>query len=334
MENSNFSRRKFIMGTLGAGALLAGSDLLSSCSVVRDTARVFNPKGLPVTELGKTGVKVPRIAMGLGSRFCAVKSPEEAFNILNYALDNGLYYWDTAAIYENKELGIISEVRLGEVVKTRRKEIFLSTKVNSRDPNEAMRQIETSLKRLQTDHLDMLNIHSVNSEEDITKLSEKGNLLDIVQKMKEQKVTRFIGFSCHADAGLVKKMAEKKIFDNMLVAMNQYNGNTEKREETAFTAAKQQGMGIMMIKTVRPREMVKGLDPRELIRYGLSLKGPDGIVVGMDSIAVVKSNLDLLLNFQPLDDSRMKDLAYQLQPFYLSKELPWMKHDYRDGNWA
>jgi hypothetical protein len=334
MKNSNISRRKFILGTLGAGALIAGSDLLSSCTVLRDTARAFNPKGLPVTELGKTGVKIPRIAMGLGSRFCTVKDPEEALRILNYALDNGLYYWDTAAIYENKELGIVSEVRLGEVVKTRRKEIFLSTKVNSRDPDEAMRQIETSLKRLQTDHLDLLNIHSVGSEEDIAKLSEKGNLIDIVQKMKEQKVTRFIGFSCHANALLVKKMAEKKIFDNMLVAMNHYNGNTENREETAFIAAKQQGMGIMMIKTVRPRETVKGLDPRDLIRYGLSLKGPDGIVVGMDSIEVVQSNLEILRHFQPFDESRMKELAYQLQPFYQSKDLPWMKHDYHDGNWA
>jgi uncharacterized protein len=336
MKYSSFTRRKFLKGTIGAGLLLAGSDLVSSCAVIKETGNHsnYNPGGLPTVTLGKTGVKIPRIAMGLGSRFCTVKSPEEAISILNYALDHGLYYWDTAAIYENTELGIISEVRLGEVVKTRRKEIFLSTKVNSRNPDEAMRQIETSLKRLQTDHLDLLNIHSVDSEEDIAKLSEKGNLIDIVQKMKEQKVTRFIGFSCHSNANLVKIMAEKGIFDNMLVAMNHYNGNTEKRQETAFSAAKQQGLGIMMIKAIRPRETVKGLDPRDLIRYALSLKGPDGIVVGMDSMEVVKSNLDLLRNFQPFDDSRMKELSAQLQPFYEHKDLPWMKHGYCDGNWA
>lgn len=336
MKNSNFSRRKFIRGTLGAGALIAGSDLLSSCAAVAGTAHVSgpDPKGLPTTLLGKTGVRIPRMAVGLGSRFCAVKNPEEAFNILNYALDNGLFYWDTAAIYENKELGIISEVRLGEVVKTRRKEIFLSTKVNSRNPDEAMRQIETSLKRLQTGHLDMLNIHSVDSAEDVAKLSEKGNLIDIVQKMKEQKVTRFIGFSCHASAGLIRLMAEKAIFDNMLVAMNHYNGNTENRQGSAFSAAKQQGTGLMMIKTVRPRETVKGLDPRELIRYALSLKGPDGIVVGMDSLEVVKSNLDLLRNFKPLEESRMIELSARLQPFYEHKDLPWMQHGYHDGYWA
>lgn len=336
MENSHFSRRKFIKGTLSAGALLAGSDVLSSCAVVGSTAHAsaLDAKGLPTTLLGKTGVRIPRMAVGLGSRFCAVKNPEEAFNILTYALDHGLYYWDTAAIYEDKNLGIISEVRLGEVVKTRRKEIFLSTKVNSRNPDEAMKQIETSLKRLQTDHLDLLNIHSVGSEEDIAKLSEKGNLLDIVQKMKEQKVTRFIGFSCHANANLIRLMVDKGVFDNMLVAMNHYNGNTENRQGSAFPAAKQRGVGLMMIKTVRPRETVKELDPRDLIRYALSLKGPDGIVVGMDSVAVVKSNIEILRNFKPLEDSRMKELALQLQPFYEHKNLPWMQPGYHDGYWA
>lgn len=328
------SRRKFIKGTLSAGALLAGSDLLASCAVFRDTAHAYDAKGLPLSELGKTGVKVPKIAMGLGSRFCTVKDPETACNILNFGLDNGFYYWDTAASYENKELGIISEVRLGEVVKTRRKEIFLSTKVNSRNPDEAMRQIETSLKRLQTDHLDLLNIHSVDSEADIAKISEKGNLIDIVQKMKEQKVTRFIGFSCHSKAALVKLMAEKGIFDNMLVAMNHYNGNTENRQDTGFAAAKEHGVGIRMIKVIRPRETVKDLDPQDLIRFALTLKGPDGIVLGIDSLEVIRSNVDILKNFRPLDDARMKELAYRLQPFYFSRELPWMQHGYQDGHWV
>jgi uncharacterized protein len=339
MENSNFSRRKFIKGTISAGALLAGSDFLSSCNSISNTIiskelPTYNYRGLPVSELGRTGVLVPRIAVGLGSRFCAVKNPEEAYNILKFCLDNGLFYWDTAASYENKELGIISEVRLGEVVKSRRKEIFLSTKVNSRNPGDAMRQIETSLKRLQTDHLDLLNIHSVDSEEDIAKLSEKGNLIDIVQKMKEQKVTRFIGFSCHAKASLIKIMAEKGIFDNMLVAMNQYNGNNENREKTAFVSAKKNGLGIRLIKVIRPRETVKGLDPEDLIRYALSLKGTDGIVVGMDREAVVLSNLGILQNFRPFGKSRMKELSAQLRPFYEHKDLPWMQHGYHDGYWA
>jgi predicted aldo/keto reductase-like oxidoreductase len=254
--------------------------------------------------------------------------------MLDFALDNGLYYWDTAWIYENVKLGIKSEERVGHIVKDRRKEIFLSTKVSSRNPEEAKRQIETSLKRLQTDHLDILKIHDIQSESDVTKLGEPGNLIDILLEMKEQKVTRFIGFSGHGDASALKLMVEKGIFDTMLFAMNHWSGNTEKRQETALPAAKEQGMGVMMMKVVRPRETIKELAPRELIEYALSLEGPDGIILGMDSMEVVKSNIEILRNFQPLDDIRMKELAFRLTPFYRHENLPWMINGYSDGNWT
>jgi hypothetical protein len=336
MKKPNVSRRTFIKGTFSAGLLVAGSGMLPSWSVLPKAGSKghFDAKGLPTAILGKTGVRIPRIAMGLGSRFCSIKSAEEAQRILVYALNNGLYYWDTAWSYGNADLGFSSEERLGEVVKTRREEIFLSTKVASRDPNEAMRQIETSLKRLQTDHLDMLKIHDVQSESDVAKISEKDNLIDILIRMKEQGVTRFIGFSGHAEAVALKIMADKGIFDSMLMAMNHYGDNNEQRQELAIPAAKVQGMGVMLIKTVRPRETVKELDPGDLVKYALSLKGPDGIVVGMDSMEVVKSNLEILRNFTPMDEEKMKEMAIQLTPFYNHKNLPWMKQGYCDGNWT
>jgi len=338
MESSSNSRRKFIKGTIGTGLLIAGSGLLPSCSIFRmagsDTK--YDAKGLPTAMLGSTGVRIPRIAIGLGSRFCNIKTNEEAYQLLNFALDNGLYYWDTAWAYENKNLGITSEERLGEVVKTRRNEIFLSSKVTSRDPNEAMRQIESSLKRLKTDHLDMLKIHDVQTEADVAKLSEKGNLIDILVRLKEPGITRFIGFSGHTEAAAMKLMADKGVFDSMLMAMNHWNvaTNPQKRQELAIPAAKAQGMGVMLMKVIRPRETVKELDPKDLVRYALSLNGPSGIVLGMDSIDVVKSNLEILRNFKPMDETKMKQMSMQLSPFYNHENLPWMKPGYNDGNWA
>jgi uncharacterized protein len=338
MDNSENSRRKFIKGTIGTGLLVAGSGLLPSFAIYPASKREFayDAKGLPTTILGKTGVRIPRMAFGLGSRFCNIESAEEANRILHYALDNGLYYWDTAWSYVNQKTGVISEERLGEVVGVRRKEIFLSTKVTSRDPDEAMRQIESSLKRLKTDHLDLLNIHSIVSVEDVAKVSEKGNLIDLVSKMKAQKVTRFIGFTGHADAGALKMMVGKGIFDNMLMAMNHYNQATtpSPRQEEVIPAAKALGMGVMLIKAVRPKETVKGFDPSDLVKYALSLKGPDGVVVGMDSMEVVKKNLEILRNFKPMEEARMKELALQLTPFYNHQNLPWMEDGYCDGNWV
>jgi predicted aldo/keto reductase-like oxidoreductase len=338
MKQIGFTRRRFLKSIGAAGLVMTGTKFLPTNSLFNDSSSSssYDAKGLPTAILGKTGVRIPRIAIGLGSRFCNIKDPEESFNMLNYALDNGLYYWDTAWFYENTKLGIVSEERVGQVVKTRRKEIFLSTKVTSRDPDEAMHQIEASLRRLQTDHLDMLKIHDVQTGQDVAKLSEKENLIDILLRMKEQKLTRFIGFSGHTEAGALKQMAEKGIFDSMLFAMNHWQdeNNPQQRQEQVIPAAKAQGMGVMLMKVVRPRETVKGIDPKDLIRYALSLQGPDGIALGMDSLEVVKSNLDILRNFKPMDKSRMKDLTQQLAPFYNHENLPWMKKGYCDGNWT
>jgi predicted aldo/keto reductase-like oxidoreductase len=263
-------------------------------------------------------------------------SDEQAQQMLHYALDHGLYYFDTAWAYDNTiglPLGkkksprhIISEERMGPVVKARRKEIFLSTKVTSRDPDEAMRQIETSLNRLQTDHLDQLMIHDVTTMDDVERLSEKGNLIDILHRLRDEGLTRFIGFSGHSDAVAMTAMVDRGDFNTMLIAMNHWNAknNPQKRQE----------MAVILMKVVRPRETVAGLDPRDLIKYALSLKGPDVIVLGLDSIEVIDSNLEILRNFEQMDEVRMKEMAMRLSPFYNNNELPWMQPGYHDGLWT
>lgn len=348
MENSNFSRRKFIKGTIGTGLLMAGSGLLPSCNIFRlsKSESIYDAKGLPTVVLGKTGVPFPRILSGLGSRFCHIYNDEEAQRLLHYLLDQGLYYWDTAWAYDNT-LGlppgkkqnprlIASEDRLGQVVEVRRKEIFLSTKVTSRDPSEAMRQLETSLKRLRTDHVDQLMIHDVTTLADVDKLSEKGNLIDLLHKLKEQGLTRFIGFSGHSAAAAMKAMIERGDFDTMLIAMNHWNAakNPQNRVEMAIPAAKEKGMGVILMKVVRPRETIKHLKANDLVRYALSLKGPDVILLGLDSIEVVDSNLEILRNFKPMDEEKMKEMAQELTPFFNHENLPWMQSGYTDGNYA
>ncbi|MBN2772996.1 MAG: hypothetical protein JXR31_02015, partial [Prolixibacteraceae bacterium] len=125
-------------------------------------------------------------------------------------------------------------------------------------------------------------------------------------------------------------------FNTMLIAMNHWNeaNDPQKREEMAIPAAKEKGMGVILMKVVRPRETIANLDPVDLVKYALSLKGPDVIVLGLDSIEVVNSNLEILRNFEPMDEARMKEIAMQLTPFYNHENLPWMQPGYRDGNWG
>ena len=329
MKDKELNRRTFIKGTIGAGIALTASPLLFACD------DPYNAKGLPTAILGKTGVRIPRIAVGLGSRFCEIDSEDEALSLLNYALENGLYYWDTAHIYENKKNGAISEVRIGKILKERRKEVFLSTKVSLRNPDEALAQIEDSLKRLQTDHLDMLKIHSIASMEEVDQLNQKGQLVEILHKLKEQKITRFIGFSGHGNAEAMKTMAERGNFDSMLIAMNYWRGDEEqKREELVIPAALERGMGVMLMKSVRPKETIANVNPTELIRFALSLNGPSGLLLGMETIDVVKSNIELLRNFKPMNAEEKSGMAQSLSPFFRHENLEWLNPTYQDGNWA
>ena len=298
---------------------------------------IYDAKGLPVVVLGKTGVTVPRMAFGLGSRFCTIADEEEADNILRKALDNGLYYWDTASVYSNADGKVISESRIGNVVKENRNRIFLSTKISNRDPYEAMRSIELSMRRMETDHFDVLMIHDVHSLEDNKKIFEKGGLLDILYRMKEEKVTRFIGFSGHADPKALTDMAENGDFDTMLFAMNHWPGgkdNLTDRQQQVIPVAQNKNMGIMLMKVVRPLDTIKDLNADELVRYALSLEGPHGITVGMDSMKVLESNLKILKEFKPMSSLEMKRIEMALTPFFHHENLPWMDKNYFDGFWS
>jgi uncharacterized protein len=326
MGNKALSRRNFIQKTLAAGVALTGISSFQSCSG-------FNARGLPTVVFGKTGVRMPRISIGLGSRFCGV-GEDEAQEILAYALDNGIFYFDTAYSYTDRASGAISEERVGKIAKDRRKEIFISTKVQSRDPNEAMKQIETSLKRLQTDYLDNLMIHSVSNIADVEEASKPGGVIELVTRLKEEGVTKFIGFSSHSDADASRLMIGRGDFDTVLLAINQQGNHSQKREELVIPAAVEKNLGIMLMKSVRPVESVPEISANQLIRYSLSLEGPAVLTLGMDSVAIVRSNLDIMRHFTPMTPSEMSATASALSPFFNNKNLEWNRPGYRDGHWG
>jgi len=156
------SRRRFLEGT-GASAAVAAS------------LKAEAGKPLPTRVLGKTGVRVSILAMGGGSRFLMYQDEDKALEALNRAFDLGITYMDTAYGYGNGK----SEERVGKVMKDRRKGIFLATKINKRKGDEAMRILEGSLKRLQTDHLDLIHIHDLKGEDDLAAAEAKDGVLEV-----------------------------------------------------------------------------------------------------------------------------------------------------------
>ena len=290
---------------------------------------ILDAKGLPTAVLGRTGVAVPRIGIGLGSRFCAVEDEDKALEILEAALDSGFFYWDTAFNYTNK--AIVSEERIGRVLERRREEVFLATKFEERSYDGVMRQLELSLKRLRTDRLDLYQVHLIESMADLDTLGRPGGALDALRRIKEQKIARFIGFSGHGDAAAMAEAARRHDFDTMLIALNHYQERRGDLEGGAIPAAADRKMGVMIIKSVRPRETVAGLAASDLIRYALTLPLVHAAVVGTDSVEVVRKNAALLRDFRPLPAEEMRRLTVKLEPFFAGASLPWMSPGYRDG---
>ncbi len=327
MKNKPIQRRDFLktcLTTTAALGTLSYNGLFSA-----KPEKTYDARGLPTVVYGKTGAKVPRMAIGCGSRFCAIKDPEKSMELLNHALDNGFYYWDTAHDYVFDD--VISEERLGLVLKHRRKEVFLATKVGDRTYDGAMRHIEESLERLKTDHLEILQIHSVQSLEDVDKIGAKDGVLRALQKMKGEKVTKFIGFSGHSHAEAMAAMVNRHEFDTMLIALNHYEERKGDMEKHAIPEAAEKDMGIMVMKVIRPREMVETLSAEDLIRYALSLELPHVVVIGTDSLEVVNKNRKLLMNFTPMTPEEMEKMKGDLTPVFASQDLPWMQPDYTDG---
>ena len=282
-------------------------------------------KSMPTRTLGKTGVEVPILAMGCGSRLLSYPNEEEALAALNLALDLGIKYLDTAFGYGNGK----SETWVGQVMKTRRAGVFLATKINARNGDEAARILEESLKRLQTDRVDLIHIHSLTGEEDLAAIEAKGAVLDVIRRLRDQKVTRFIGVTSHTDPVALRTAIERHDFDCVQMALNaalqgMTNGSGKmvlnpamksSFEEVALPAARKKNLGILAMKATGQDDLIGSsaakADVPTLLRYTLSLPVA-ALVVGMPKPDMIRQNAAWAREFKPMPKSEMKRLALRM----------------------
>jgi uncharacterized protein len=329
MSGKPMDRREFFKRAAGAVAAVGGLASNSTGASPRSSVPPYDAKGLPTRIFGKTGVPVPRIGVGLGSRFCSVTDPDKAQAILNAALDRGFYYWDTAGTYRNKD--IFSEERIGRVLATRRREVFLATKHEARTYDGTLKEFEASLKRLRTDNVDLYQIHLLQSAAEVEAIAAENGALKALRRLKDEKSVRFIGFTGHLSAEAMTAAARGGAYDAMLIALNHYAERQGDFEKGAIPEAAAKNMGISVIKVIRPRETVAGITADELIRYALSLPDVHAAMLGMDSLEVVEKNAALLRSFEPLPPAEMARIRSILDPFFAGRNLPWMDPAYRDG---
>jgi predicted aldo/keto reductase-like oxidoreductase len=280
---------------------------------------------MPTRKLGNTGVEVPIVALGCGSRLLAYPTEEEALAAINLALDLGITYLDTAFGYGNGK----SETWVGKVMTTRRAGVFLATKINARKGDDAARILEGSLKRLQTDHVDLIHIHSLADEEDLAAIEAKDGPLEVVRRLREQKVTRFMGITSHTNPAVLRTAIERHDFDCVQMALNaalqgMQNGKGKmvlnpamklSFEEVALPAARKKNLGILAMKATGQDDLVgegtAKADIPTLLRYTLSLP-VSAMVVGMPKHEMIRQNAAWARGFTPMPKPEMKRLAARL----------------------
>ncbi|HXF25938.1 MAG TPA: aldo/keto reductase [Bryobacteraceae bacterium] len=274
---------------------------------------------MPKRVLGRTGAHVSILAFGCGSRFLMYKEEDEALKALNHALDLGITYVDTAYAYGDG----LSETRVGKVMKTRRKEVWLATKVPDRKDDEAMRRIEGSLKRLQTDHLDLIHIHSLGGADDLAAIEAKDGVLTTLHRLRDQKVTRAIGITCHTDPSVLKTALERHDFDCTQMALNGAQAGMAHLdhdpggsfETLALPVAKRKNLGVIAMKIFAQEKLSGKAQPETLIRYSLSLP-VSAAVIGMPKIGFIEQNIATAKAFQPMTPAEMRSVANELTGAY------------------
>lgn len=273
------------------------------------------PAKLPTRTLGRTGEKPSILALGCGSRLLAYGDQEKGVEAVNLAIDSGITYLDTAQAYGDG----VSETWVGEVMKTRRKEVFLTTKVRVRDYDEAARRVEGSFKRLNTDQIDLIHIHNLWGDDDLA--AAESGLLKLLLKLRDEKACRFIGVTSHTFPETLKTALERHDFDCTQMALNAalQGRSTEGKnlppvpensfERIALPVAKRKNLGVIAMK-VTAQDGLLGHAPGKssiepLLRYSLSLPVA-AAVVGMPKLEYIRQNTALARDFTPMPAEEMR----------------------------
>src|SRR5947209_15736789 len=301
----DLSRRKFLERV---GLTTAGVGL----SLFPDAAEAYTAiASLPKRTLGRTNAKVSILAFGCGSRFLMYEDEEEAIAALKHAIDLGSTYIDPAYAYGDGK----SESRVGNVMATRRKDVCLATRIADRTRDAFLRRLEGSLTRLQTDHVDLVHIHSLGQADDLEKIEAPDGALKGLLEAREQKLTRFVGMTSHTNGEVMANAIDRHDLDCVQMALNaSRNGRFE---ELALPAANAKNLGVIAMK-VTGQEFLVGdgagkADMNSLLRYSMSLPVTTA-VVGMPRPEMLAHNVETARSFSPLNDHEKEHLRQQLGP--------------------
>jgi aryl-alcohol dehydrogenase-like predicted oxidoreductase len=272
---------------------------------------------------GKTGEKFSILSFG-GQRIVDGHgcTETEAIKIVNYAIDHGIRYFDTAWLYSKGQ----SEERIGKVARHRRKEMWIATKVRARDKDGARKQLEESLKRLQTDHVDEWRFHDVYSFNELDQITHPGGALEAAIQAKAEGYIRHISISGHSNPAVQVEALNRFPFDSVLCALSVMDRFILSFADEFLPAAKAKGTAVIGMKVLGLGRLGPVYD--KALRYAFALP-VDTVIVGMESMEQLQKNLAVAENYKPLTDVERLELYREILPKVTPENLPW-----KSDNWG
>ena len=297
----NVSRREFVKMALATGATLAAGPQLWSAETKNE---------MPLRPLGRTGEKVS--AIGLGGYHIGTQWNEGlSTRIIRSAIDRGITFMDNCWDYNDGE----SEVRMGKALRDGyRQKVFLMTKVDGRTRALATKQIDESLKRLQTDRLDLLQFHEIVRRTDPDPIFAPGGALEAVLAAKQAGKIRFIGFTGHKDPSIHLRMLEiaaehKFRFDAVQMPLNVMDAHFRSFEHQVVPELVKQGIGVLGMKSMGSGAILrsKTVSAIECLHYALNLP-TSTVITGIDSLEILDQAVEAARTFKPMSSEQVSAL--------------------------
>lgn len=321
-RDKSLTRREFIQYSAAGLAAASATCAVTGCSEAQALT-------MPTRTLGATGLEVSALSFGGGSQFLANGDGDWEV-MLERAVSLGINLFDTSSSYQ-WDAGMSSEERFGEVLSPIRDQLLISTKFDSRDPSEAMREFDRSLERMKTDYVDVLFIHAIVPSDDIAALDT--GVYAMLRRLKEEGTVRFTGFSSMDSAERSREAIEQLEFDVALLAMNA-TGYGDFVTET-LPAARAKNVGVLAMKVMR--DLVgQSATSEELLAYAMSLEGVATALIGHHGMATLEENVRIVQATASGDGPAMagserRRLESRLAHLAGPHALCWARPGYVDG---
>jgi aryl-alcohol dehydrogenase-like predicted oxidoreductase len=267
------------------------------------------PAPVPHRPMGNTGLSVSVLGLG-GFHLGSAATQGVANEIVAMSIDAGINFFDNAWEYHDG----VSEERLGQALRGRRDQAIVMTKVctHGRDKTVAMQQLEQSLRRLRTDHVDVWQVHEVIYHNDPDLIFAPNGAAEALLLAKQQGKVRFVGFTGHKDPSIhLAMLAHDFPFDTVQMPLNCLDATFRSFAEAVLPEAMRRGMAVLGMKSMGGTgEIVKfgAATPAEALRYAMSIPGIATTISGIESIDVLRQNLEIAGAFTPMTSAEMQAL--------------------------